>query len=77
MGHYDTVPGADDKTAPCPFCGGLNSSVVPDPAPTWVPGEVLWIVLCHACNAQGPHGLSGEDAVRKWNRRAPAEVAVP
>lgn len=56
-----------DKLLPCPFCG--------NDAPGFYQDEnVAVIVVCSACNAEGPWELRASEALAAmdWNRRASA-----
>lgn len=59
---------------PCPFCGAATLVVAhwfdrADNAPRWA-------VRC-TCRAEGPAGLSPEEAAARWNRRASCAAHIP
>ncbi len=60
----ERLPGFDDK--PCPFCGNNDSYLDED-----VLGETLtvYFVCCPICEAEGPLGLTTDEALWSWNRR--------
>ena len=50
---------------PCPFCGGTDLIVVPDPT-----DKRDSMVLCRSCGASGCPAYYSNDAREHWNRRA-------
>ena len=52
----------------CPFCG---ASTVALTAPPWQDdgGNDVHTVQCDACHAEGPVGISPEQAWLRWNTR--------
>ncbi len=67
---------ADDKTAPCPFCGSNTNSVASAPFDQERNGRTL---VCSRCGAQGPtrwpptsrEPLDLDGARAAWGQRAP------
>ena len=61
----------NDKLKPCPFCGGIGTLFV-------VTDEIGYVfVTCapsdNGCGATGPGGITEEEAIKAWNRRAKDE----
>lgn len=58
---------------PCPFCACGDVGVVPL--------DSAWIVACRECGVEGPHAMTEDEAVRKWNVRhvfrTPADAGAP
>ena len=57
------------KLEPCPFCGSPDVRIVRALSPR------SRSVYCGQCEAEGPHGESGEKAVKLWNTRKPSPDA--
>lgn len=55
----------DGDLRPCPFCGGTDLMVVPDPE-----DKRDSMVLCRSCGASGCPAYHSNDAREHWNRRA-------
>lgn len=71
MDNYQRPVTPQEALASCPFCGNDDPDFHQDARGTIV-------VVCSACNAQGPWGnyMSETMAAMDWNRRAP-ERALP
>ena len=50
---------------PCPWCGCADNHLELN---TDNHGD--WRVYCEMCVTQGPHGVTENDAIAAWNRRA-------
>lgn len=52
---------AQDELKPCPFCGG--EAYISDDS------DAMYMVHCYECKAELGYFKSGDEAVKKWNRR--------
>lgn len=57
---------------PCPFCNGYSPELAESAVPSAITGHQKMAVFCNDCFCEGPTADSEEDAIDKWNRRAPA-----
>lgn len=49
---------SSDLAMPCPFCGSERLFLLED--------EIYW-VSCSECGANGPSGVDGKEALKRWN----------
>lgn len=67
---------------PCPFCGNDGSGPVEDDLHVvhmqneWHPSYDCYSVQCDKCTATMGYSESEEEAIARWNERAPANVIV-
>ena len=67
------------EIASCPFCGfhaGNMPRVIRRRAPKLGRDRYHYWVKHPMCGAEGGHGLTEEQAIEKWNRRAPPSLEL-